>query len=302
MTQHQLAADVQQFERHRDRLFGIAYRMLGSVEDAEDVVQESYLRWDRGDPGEVRSPEAWLVAVATRLAIDRLRRAKTEREHYASHWLPEPIATTEPADRRAEVRSDLSVAFLLLLERLAPDERAAFLLRDVFEVDYGEIARVLERSEAACRQMVHRARTRVRTDQVRVEVTPGAHARLLERFLTALGNDDPEAMLAVVADDATWTSDGGGKVPSTRRIVRGAGRIVRLVLGFERKGRGRLRHELARLNGEPAVVTYAGDRVVFTTSFATDGERLTGFYRVLNPDKLRHAAPAVASRSRGTAG
>lgn len=150
--------------------------------------------------------------------------------------------------------------------------------------------------------MVHRARLRVRTDQVRVEVPPGAHERLLERFLTALRSDDPEAMLALVSEDATWISDGGGQVPSTRRVVRGASRVVRLVLGFERKGCGRLRHELAWLNGEPAIVTYAGDRVVFTTSFATDGERVTAFYRVLNPDKLRHTARAGARTCRQPAG
>ena len=290
MTQDWLPVDAGQFERHRPRLFGIAYRMLGSVEDAEDVVQESFLRWDDADPAEVRSAEAWLVAVTTRLAIDRLRRAATERRHYAGNWLPEPIATApEAADRRAELASDLSMAFLVLLERLAPEERAALLLRDVFDAGYGEMARVLERSEAACRQLVHRARERVRGQRTRFRVPAETHERLLERFLAALGADDQEALLALLAEDATWTADGGGKVPATRRVVRGASRIVRLVLGFERKGRGMVRHDIVWLNGEPAIVTHAGNRLLFTTSAETDGERIVAFYRVLNPDKLRHA-------------
>jgi RNA polymerase sigma-70 factor (ECF subfamily) len=205
-------------------------------------------------------------------------------------WLPEPIATApEPADRRAETRSDLSLAFLLLLERLSPEERAAFLLRDVFDTGYAEIAQALERTEAACRQLVHRARARVRTERARFRVPAGTHERLLERFLAALGADDQAAMLALVAEDVTWTSDGGGKVAATRRLVRGASRVVRLVLGYDRKGRGVLRHEIAWINGEPAIVTRAGGRVLFVTSAATDGRRLTAFYRVLNPDKLRHA-------------
>ena len=177
----------------------------------------------------------------------------------------------------------------MLLERLTPEERAAFLLRDVFDTGYGEIARVLERSEASCRQLVHRARARVRGRRTRFRVPSETHERLLERFLAALGADDQQAMLALVAEDATWISDGGGKVPSTRRVVRGAARIVRLVLGFERKGRGLVRHELAWINGEPAIVTHGGDRLLFTTSVETDGERLVAFYRVLNPEKLRHA-------------
>lgn len=283
---------IEVFERHRARLFGIAYRMLGSVEDAEDVLQESYLRWHRADPAVVREPEAWLVAVTTRLAIDRLRRASAEREHYVGTWLPEPIAASA-ADRRAEMVSDLSMAFLVLLERLAPEERAAFLLREVFDTGYGEISRALRRSEAACRQLVHRARERVRGPRSRFPVPPETRERLLERFLTALGADDQEALLQLVAEDATWTSDGGGKVPSTRRVVRGAARIVRLVLGFERKGRGLVRHRVAWVNGEPAIVTHAGDRCLFTTSVETDGERLLAFYRVLNPDKLRHVEGIV---------
>jgi RNA polymerase sigma-70 factor (ECF subfamily) len=268
--------------------------MLGSAEDANDLLQEAYLRWHRADGTAIRVPDAWLVAVVTRLSIDRLRRAVTEREAYLGHWLPEPIATDEPSipDRRAELASDLSMAFLVLLERLAPEERAAFLLRKVFDADYEEIAGVLEKSEAACRQIVHRARSRVRENRPRFRVALEAKERLIERFLAALAASDKNALLALVAEDATWTSDGGGRVPAVRNVLHGTDRIVRLLLGLERKGRGVARHEVAWINGEPAVVTYVGEQLAFTTSIDTDGERLLAFYRVLNPDKLRHVAGA----------
>jgi RNA polymerase sigma-70 factor (ECF subfamily) len=285
-TTHRTAA----FERARPRLFGIAYRMLGSVEDGEDLVQEAFLRWHEADVVTVREPEAWLVTVVTRLAIDRLRQARTQREAYVGPWLPEPIATQRWArsDERAELDSDLSMAFLLMLERLAPEERAALLLRDVFDSDYGEIARTLERSEAACRQIVHRARQRVRQDRRRFAVHEEVTGRMLGRFLAALQADDKNAILDLVAGDVTWTSDGGGKVSAVRNVVRGAMSVTRLVLGYERKGRGLVHHEIARLNGEPTWVRYFDGRVFCTTSIVTDGFRILGFYAVLNPDKLRH--------------
>jgi len=280
------------FERYRARLFGIAYRMLGSVDDANDLVQEAYLRWHQADVSEIRAPEGWLVAVMTRLSIDRLRRAETEREHYVGTWLPEPLATEAWAapDRNAELASDLSMAFLVLLERLAPEERAAFLLREVLDADYGEIARVLGKSEAACRQMVHRARTRVREDRARFPVDAETKERLLQRFLDALDAGDRESLLSVVGEEATYTSDGGGRVSAVRNVVRGADRVVRLLLGLERKWGALVKHRIEWINGEPALVSRAGDQILYTTSIDTDGERLIGFYRVLNPEKLRHVA------------
>lgn len=278
------------FERARPRLFGIAYRMLGSIEDAEDLVQEAFLRWHRGDGATVREPEGWLVTVVTRLAIDRLRRARAERASYLGPWLPEPMATAAWArsDQRAELDSDLSMAFLVMLERLAPEERAALLLRDVFDSDYGQIARTLGKSEPACRQIIRRARQRVRQEHPRFVVDHEVTGRLLGRFLPALQADDQDAVLGLVAEDVTWTSDGGGKVAAVRNVVRGALPVTRLVLGYERKGRGLVSHGIARLNGEPAWVRYAGGRVFCATSIGTDGSRILGFYAVLNPDKLRH--------------
>jgi len=208
------------FERYRSRLFGIAYRMLGSVEDAKDLTQETYLRWHQADAAEIRAPEGWLVAVITRLSIDRLRSASHERESYVGDWLPEPIATDPPSapDRHVEMASDLSMAFLVMLERLAPEERAALLLRDVFDADYGEIARVLEKNEAAARQMVHRARTRVRSDRARFTVAPETKEQLVERFITAIRADDQDALLALVGGDAifTWTAEVASRRCATR--------------------------------------------------------------------------------------
>ena len=175
------------FEQYRPRLFGIAYRMLGSVDDAQELTQEAYLRWHQATSAEIRSAEGWLVAVVTRLSIDRLRSAAWEREQYVGTWLPEPIATDAPSapDRQAELASDLSMAFLVLLERLGPDERAAFLLREVLDAGYDEIAKVLERSEAACRQLIHRARERLRDERLNDLLQARADPRRITRSLSA---------------------------------------------------------------------------------------------------------------------
>jgi RNA polymerase sigma-70 factor (ECF subfamily) len=288
------------FARHRDRLFGIAYRMLASVADAEDVVQDAYLRWHRADPSAVRNAEAWLVTVTTRLAIDRLRTAVVEREHYVGAWLPEPIATSAASapDRNAELASDLSMAFLVLLERLAPEERAALLLRDVFDCGYDEVAHVLDKSESACRQIVHRARTRVRGERARFVVPAETTERLLEKFLAALRADDRDAMLALLAEDAKFVADGGGKVLAIRNVLHGALKIARFLLGIEGKWGRATRHEVQWINGEPAIVTSFGEQLHSTTSVESDGERITAFYRVLNPEKLRHVAPTTVERLR----
>lgn len=275
-------------ERHRPRLFGIAYRMLGDVQDAEDVVQDAMLRWHQAHRAGVREPEAWLVAVVTRLSIDRLRRAATARAAYPGPWLPEPLAPERLApDYRAELASELSMAFLVMLERLGPEERAAFLLREVYGSDYAELARVLGKSEAAARQTVHRARERVRSDRARFTPPAELTASLLGRFLTALQADDREGMLAVLAPDVEFTSDGGGKVTAARRVIHGAERITRMVLAIEARYRRPFSYRLARLNGEPALVQHLGGKPFAATFCETDGERIVALYRVMNPDKLR---------------
>jgi RNA polymerase sigma-70 factor (ECF subfamily) len=278
------------FEQYRPRLFGIAYRMLGSVDDAQELTQEAYLRWHQASAVEIRAPEGWLVAVITRLSIDRLRSASWEREQYVGSWLPEPIATDAPSapDRQAELASDLSMAFLVLLERLGPEERAAFLLREVLDAGYDEIARVLDRSEAACRQLIHRARERLRDERRQVAMSAQEKEALTERFLGALRSGDRDTLLSLVAPNATWTSDGGGIVTASRRVIVGADRITRLLLGMERKWPF-VRHELTWLNGEPAVATSYGDQLVCTTAIEFSEDGMVAFYRMLNPNKLRHA-------------
>ena len=277
------------FEDTRPRLFGIAYRMLGVIDDAEDLVQETYVRWQEADAEDIRRPEGWLATVVTRLAIDRTRRARKERESYVGGWLPEPIPTGawRGADVSTELESDLSMAFLVLLEQLAPQERAAFLMREVFDRDYGEIAATLEKSEAACRQVVHRARQRVRRERPRFTVPPEATERLLTQFLRAVEADDEEGVLALLSEDVTYTSDGGGKVAAARRTVYGAHNVARLFLGLQRKfWRDGVSHHLAQLNGEATVVSYRGGKLYSTTSVLCDGARIQAVYRVVNPDKL----------------
>jgi RNA polymerase sigma-70 factor (ECF subfamily) len=276
------------FDIHRARLFGLAYRMLGSRADAEDIVQEAYVRWHQTDRARVENPEAWLVAAATRLAIDRLRRLKTERDAYVGPWLPQPIVSNvPPPDRHLDLADDLSIAFLALLERLSPDERAAFLLHDVFDVGYGEIAAVLERTETACRQVVHRARERVRGDRKRFDVTDAAKASLLEQFMTALEARDEKRLAELFAPDATWTADGGGRTAAAPIPVVGNARIARLVLGLREKFWAHNRTlEIVTINGESGLRIRDGDRTTATMSIATDGTKILGVYAVVNPDKL----------------
>jgi RNA polymerase sigma-70 factor (ECF subfamily) len=282
------------FEQLRRRLFSVAYRMMGTRADAEDIVQEAYLRWHRADTGEIRSPEAWLVSVVTRLAIDRLRKASVEREAYTGPWLPEPLFGS-PAQRspeeELELASDLSMAFMVLLERLAPVERAAFLLHDVFDCDYPEIARILRKTEAACRQVVHRARERVRRDHQRFRADEEDRLRLIKQFMEASNAGDEATLRSLFAEDATLTSDGGGVVPAARKIVTGRRRIVRLFIVVARKLSGRITQAILPINGEAGLVTYVDGIPFSVTSFETDGRSILALYNILNPEKLKGIRP-----------
>ncbi len=203
---------LDRFAENRGRLWSIAYRMLGSRADADDAVQEAWLRWNGARQDEIRTPQAWLVTTTTRICIDRLKSLRTEREHYTGPWLPEPIVDEAAApDHAAELASELSVALLAVLERLAPEERAAFLLREMFDSGYGDIAQILGKSEAACRQIVSRATKRVREERPRVQVSPEAKQKMLNAFMTAVQAQDQRALLELLAPDSAWTSDGGGK-------------------------------------------------------------------------------------------
>jgi RNA polymerase sigma-70 factor (ECF subfamily) len=279
------------FEQLRRRLFSVAYRMTGTRADAEDIVQEAYLRWHRTDASEVRSPEAWLVSVVMRLAIDRLRKASVEREAYTGQWLPEPLFGVPSPEEQLELASDLSMAFMVLLERLAPSERAAFLLHDIFDCDYPEIARILRKSEAACRQVVHRARERVRRDQRRFSAGEEDRRRLIEKFMAASNAGDEASLLSLFAEDATLTSDGGGVVHAARKVVTGRRRIARLFIVVARKLGGRTTQAILPINGEPGLVTYVDGVPFLATSFETDGSSIFALYNVLNPEKLQGIRP-----------
>lgn len=276
-----------EFERHRPRLRGLAYRMLGSAADADDILQDAYLRWHAAR--DIREPGAWLTTAVTRLCIDRLRILKAERQAYVGPWLPEPWLDEprERPDRRQDRADDLSIASLLMLERLGPQERAALLLHDVFDVAYPDIAATLGKAEATCRQLVHRARERVRTGRPRFEVADNERRALLDRLLAAVRNGDERQVLALLAPDATLSSDGGGKTWAALNVIRGAAKIARLFLGVARKAPTGIEHRHATINGEPAIVAWVSGQPYATLSVDVEDGRIAAVYQVMNPDKLQ---------------
>jgi RNA polymerase sigma-70 factor (ECF subfamily) len=286
----QATANVEIFAGHRDRLFGIAYRMLGSRADAEDVLQDAWLRWHEQDASELRSTEAWLTTMVTRLAIDRLRAAKAQRAAYLGPWLPEPLAEMEVVtpESHAEFASDVSVAFMHLLERLGEEERAAFVLHDVFDCDYDDIAETLGKTPVACRQLVHRARERVTSERRRFRVDEAARIDMLKRFMAAAESGDFEAIKSMFTPDALMTSDGGGKAVAVIRPLLGAARIARLWWAISRRPEAPgIERRLVRVNGEVGVAFYFRGRLHSVATVDTDGERIHNYYSISNPDKLR---------------
>jgi RNA polymerase sigma-70 factor (ECF subfamily) len=285
------------FQRLRPRLQAIAYRMLGSAAEAEEAVQDVWLRWHEADPATIDNAEAWLVAVTTRLAIDRLRAAKVQREHYVGIWLPEPLLTDSPATPEDVVEhvNDVSVAFLLMLERLAPEARAAFLLREVFDADYGEIAQTLGKTEAACRQIVHRAKTQVRAEEPRYAVSAATHHRLLTGFAQALSAGDFASLNAMLAEDAVLLGDGGGKVPSFGKPLLGGRRIAQLFFATKLRFGPAVQIELALINGQLGVLRFIEGELESAQSYETDGERIVRIHVQRNPDKLARIGAAFAA-------
>ena len=282
------------FAALRPRLFGIAYRMLGVRADAEDVVQDAWLRWSGTDRAVLQSPEAWLVTVTTRLAIDRLRAARIERETYYGEWLPEPIVELDEQtpERITERAEDLSLAFLHLLERLGPEERAAYLLRQAFDYDYGEIAVMLGKSEPAIRQSVHRAAERIKLGRPRFEVPRETHLLLLQRFVAAASTGDRAAIHALLADDVAAIGDGGGKVASVPGGMHGADRVTNLFWAHHLRLGPRLAYRIVNINGVPGFLRFVDGVLESAQEIVTDGERIVSFYVVRNPDKLARIAAA----------
>jgi RNA polymerase sigma-70 factor, ECF subfamily len=273
------------FEPHRRFLVGLAYRMLGSVAEAEDVAHDAFVRWCDVDRGAVVEPRAYLARMVSRLCLDRMKSARAKREVYVGTWLPEPIVDDgDPAS----IASDLSVALLMTLERLSPIERAAFLLHDVFDMDYADIAAVLERSEPACRQLAARARDHVREDRPRYTASEDDSARLATAFHAAMLTGDVAAIAQLLHDDAVLYTDGGGKRLAALKPIYGKEKILRFIVGLAAKGRGLPeRIDRARINGLHGFVMW-GSEGVETLALEFDGDRLVAIYMVRNPDKLRH--------------
>lgn len=295
-------------EFHARRLRALAYRMLGSRADAEDIVQEAWLRWAEVDESDVQHAGAFLSRLVTNLCLDKLRSAAAQREHYVGVWLPEPLLEDEllfgwapDPEKQAEFAQDVSVAFMLALERLLPLERAAFLLHDVFDLDHAEIARHLDRSEAACRQLISRARKNVKADYARREVAQEERDRLVDAFMHAVRSHDVSALAQLLTEDAVLLADGGGKVSAVPRPLHGNALIARAFIGFAQMPAGRgWRLVPAMVNGLPGCLVLDdldGGKLVQTIALAAaahEPDRVGAVYVQRNPDKLR----AVAQRLR----
>ena len=283
-----------EFETHRRRLFGLAYRMLGSATDAEDVLQDAYLRWN-GVAETAREPAAYLTTIVTRLCLDSLTTARARRETYVGPWLPEPIAAEPEAlgvEGRAELNDTLSLAFLAVLERLTPLERAVFLLRNVFGYDYAEIAGFVGRSEPACRKVVSRARRFVRANRPRLPASAEAHRAILNMFLGAMATGDTAGLLALLHEDVIVIGDGGGKAYAAPEPIAGVELVARFLAGLRRSMPTGYLAGVERINGWEALVVRSPEgRPYAVLTIESDGHRVHAVRSVINPDKLRALVP-----------
>jgi RNA polymerase sigma-70 factor (ECF subfamily) len=288
---------LEAFDQHRALLFSIAYRMTGSVADAEDMLQEGFMRWQQAFAEDVRSTKSFLVTIISRLCINHLQSARVRREEYVGQWLPEPLVTDPGSDGYALVHADesLSIAFLVLLERLAPVERAVFLLHEVFDYEYSEIAAAVGRTEANCRQILRRARQHVRAARPRLTASPRERDDLLERFLQASRNGHMDGLVALLSEDIVLHSDGGGKAIAVPNLIRGADRVARAVLrSLTKLVPKNLMLRMTQINGEPGFVTYLNGQPFSAITLHADAGRIRAIYVVTNPDKLSHLPPAPA--------
>lgn len=284
------------FEEHRQLLFGIAYRMLGTVVDAQDMVQNTYVRWQESSPEELKSPRAWLTTVVTRLCLNHLQLARVQRETYVGSWLPEPLVEAPGADpgENAQLADSLSLAFLVLLETLTPTERAVFILREGFDCEFSEIAGIVEKSEANCRQILTRARKRIDERRPRFEATPDAVEKLVIPFMRAVRDGDFETLLAKMAKDVVLVADGGGKARAIARPLHGAEPIAKLLSQVTRQNAWKAESvRLATVNGLPGFVGFDGDTPQRVVAFGIRDGLINALFVITNPDKLRHLRPAV---------
>jgi RNA polymerase sigma-70 factor (ECF subfamily) len=278
-----------QFEEFRPLLFSLAYRMLGTRSDAEDIVQDAYLRWRAASREEVRAPKSYLTTVVARLSLDSLKSARRKRETYVGEWLPEPLI--DPPGSSVEMAESLSLAFLHILETLTPDERVAFLLREVFDAEYAEIAATLETSQSNCRQLVARARKHIRARRPRFRVDRARQQSVLKQFLDACQTGDPSKLLPLLSPEVVLHSDGGGKVAATINPIFGADKVQRFFAGIAKKGAGiGITAKWVDVNGNPGVLLMQGDRPATVVSIQlTESGLVDRIYLVSNPDKLPEA-------------
>ncbi|MFB4265575.1 RNA polymerase sigma factor SigJ [Nonomuraea sp. GTA35] len=293
------------FEDHRGVLVAVAYRILGSVSDAEDVVQEAWLRWSGVDESAVEDPKAFLITVTSRLAIDRLRWAKSRRESYVGPWLPEPISTAPDVAEHAELADSVEMAMLVVLETLSPLERAVFVLREAFDLPFAEIAQIIGRAEPATRQLARRARDHVRDKRPRFDVDRDERRRITERFMGASAGGDLDALIELFSDQVSMVSDGGGKARAALRVITGAenvGRylqsintpanIAKFMASIGRADLTDLSFALETLNNAPAIVISAGGQVINVISLLIRDGKIETIYVVANPEKIGHLKPS----------
>lgn len=291
--------DLALFEAERPRLRRLAYRMLGSVADAEDIVQDAWLRWARSEAS-VDAPAAYLTRIVTRLCLDRMKSARARRETYVGAWLPEPlVASLDTGEPEGDDSDELTLTLMLALERLSPLERAAFLLHDVFGVALGEVAGTLERDPAAVRQLAVRARRHIHAARPRYAVGRAEADRLAQAFFAASRDGDLAALTALLADDVLIRSDGGGKVVAFRNPIRGIDRVLRLYAGLRKKFAGAPPVQAVRtitIDGLPGYIGYDRGNILQTTALEIRDGRIAAIYIVRNPDKLRHVAAMLDDR------
>lgn len=287
------------FDHYKPLLFSIAYRMLGSVADAEDKLQETFIRWQQTSLAEIQSYKAFLVTILSRLCIQHLQSARVTREEYVGPWLPEPICTDETVDPAEAFRmqESLSMAFLLLLEKLTPNERAAFLFHEVFEYDYGEVAEILGKSEANCRQIVLRARQHVSKNRPRFSPSPEEHKKLLEAFLAACSQGDMQGLVTLLSNDVVLYSDGGGKATAAINPIFGSDRVARFLIGAVKKlAPEGVSTRVAQVNGQPSIIYFSpAGKVGCVVSLDVVNGKLRNIYVVTNPNKLVNI-PAIQTR------
>jgi RNA polymerase sigma-70 factor (TIGR02957 family) len=287
---------VAEFQARRGRLFGLAYRLLGSAEEAEDAVQDAFLRWDRADRTAITHPDAWLAKVVTNLCLTRLTAARATRETYLGPWLPEPVLTDALGPlETVEQRDSVSLALLVVLERLTPAERAVFVLREAFGYTHREIAEVMELSEANCRQLYRRATQHLSNRRRRFEPSKEQRERLAGRFLQAARRGDLRALEDLLAEDVTSWADSGGQFSTARRPVTGRDRVARYFVGGWRKVPVDLDFTFAEVNGGTAVVALAGGVLVAVVALEFDGDRIVGVRIIANPAKLSHLTDLASS-------